>query len=471
MDSFCSTSGVRRLSSLVVVGSLLTCCASADSRPLDSRAVVETVTARSAVEPAVLQAAIDSYDLEPLGLDRDALMAGLDDPRSDAYWHARALAWGAGVRPAFGEWRAALARARGAGSPDGVRIGYGIDDFDDSSLENQVSATIDVIRLLGLGPADAEEDAAKSRVALTLGHLEETLWQAVFAVDRARVRLDAARRREQTIAHLLAAARKDGRRIELLAARGRVAPGLVGRVEAVLARLERERTEMAAAAVRAEAVLAQAAGLVPGALALSASPAPDAMPGCPTVGDVQPEELLDRVPALRSARQAYALEEARVRVACASWWPGLRVGPRVKIRPDDFLTGGIVSLDLPWPSAVRAEVDAAKERRTAAREALEDALASTWADVDGYRREAMLAQEIERRDVEPMAQGSARAWRGARARLSVLEGLDALELWLDALQLRANGAVAAIDARERTWLATLRFRESAGRTPGLGGAR
>lgn len=460
-----------QLSAILVVSSLFSACAAPDPTPLSSRAVVEAVRLRSEVDPAILRAALDAYDLTPLGLDRESLLAGLDDPSTDAYWHGRALTWGAGVRTALRMWRASELRARGAGTPDAVRLRYGIDDFDESSMQNEVSATVDVIRLLGLGPASPERDAAKTRAALALGRLEETLWSAAFAVDRARVTVEAARQREQAFIDLLTEAREGQRRIEMLGARGRIPAAVVGRAKAVIATLERRRSDIAATVSRAEEMLARATGLPPDAPAIGLRAAPTLRITKSRADSVRPDELLDRVPALRTARHAYALAEARVRVEYSSWWPALRVGPRLKIRPDNFLTGGVLSLDLPWPAAVRAEVDAALERRTAARERVEDALAATMAAAERFRQEMLVARQIERRDVESIRSGSARAWRGARARLSVEETQGALELWFDALGLRATGAVAAIDARERTWLATLRYREATGRAPGLGGVR
>ena len=61
----------------------------------------------------------------------------------------------------------------------------------------------------------------------------------------------------------------------------------------------------------------------------------------------------------------------------------------------------------------------------------------------------------------------ARAWRGARARLSVDESAGAIDTWVDALVLRSRGVLAEVDALEQVRLVDLEFREAAGLHPGL----
>ena len=144
-----------------------------------------------------------------------------------------------------------------------------------------------------------------------------------------------------------------------------------------------------------------------------------------------------------------------------------RIGPRIRFDPDETLYGGIVSLDLPWPGAVSREIDASGEERAAAREAVEDALATAMVAANASRRELELAQEHLARDVVPQEQGSATAWRSARANIWVREGPDVVDTWVDALQLRVRGVLARLDALERARLADLSYREAAGLPPGL----
>jgi hypothetical protein len=299
--------------------------------------------------------------------------------------------------------------------------------------------------------------------------LEQAVWSALFTVDRARVRLESARRREVLLAGLEAEAGAGLHRLERLASRGRISEGVLARAQGLLAALQTERTLRAVESARARTALAQGAGLPPEAPALDAAglfaPGLQTLPERPAPG---PGVLLDAVPALRAARLAYALAEARLRETASEAWPGLRLGPDLNvIKPDGFLAGGVLALDLPWPGAVAARVAGDLELREGARESVEDALAAVLAAVEGAWRERRLARDRLERESADLDALSAATWRAARARLSVSEEEGAIEAWMDALQLRSRGTLAVADALERWLIADLDCREAAGLPPGL----
>lgn len=439
-------------------------------QPLQPDQLVAEVEGRAEPSLKILQAALDLHAAPPLGLVLPKQLDLARDAASDWFWHVHAIAFEPTVRATRRAWRSARSQVGFVGQPGPVRVGYKPEDIGPGASQHELDVTVDLLSLLGIGTQPAEKKAAARLAGLGLGQLEQTVWRAVFAVDRSRVQLATASRREAAVADLLDEARKDLRRLELLHHRDRLGDGPFGRAQAVVADLATTHSELAAAIVVARAALARASGLPPDAPALNGIGAAHLLgledrPGEAT--QAKPRQLLDVLPSLRRAHLAYALAEARLRAAVSEWWPSLRIGPRWKFLPDDILHGGVLALDLPWPGAVSAGIEAAVEARTAAREAVEDALAAAMVAADSRRQELVLAREHLARDIAPREQGSASAWRSARARLWVREGPDIVENWLDALELRAGGLLARLDAIERVRLAELAYREATGRTPGL----
>lgn len=447
---------------------LFASCATPPPRPLEPGKLAADVASRADAHHKLVLEALALHDAAPLGLLLPERWDPAQDATNDVFWHAHAIAFEPSVQASRRTWRAARHDAAAAGQPDRTALAYRLEDTGEPGRQSEIVSTMDLLGLLGIGPKAAERDVAARTAGLALGQLEQDIWSAVFDVDRARVALSSSRRREARLTSFASAATNDLRRLEMLYTRGRLSDGLIGRARAVHAAFEARFHEHAATTARAREALAHASGLPPEAPALDAIG--DGMleigPTGPAPSPLAPL-LLDNVPSLRAARLAYALAEARVRAAAAAWWPALRVGPHLKMRPDEFLTGGVVALDLPWPGKVSARIEAALERREQAREAVESVLARTLASVAARREELLIARAHYETHALTLASQSERAWRGARAGLSVHESANAVDAWVDALALRSRGVLAEVDALERVRLVDLGFRETAGLRPGL----
>ena len=463
------TSPTKIRSCLLTISLLLAAsCAAPPAAPIDPEKLVADVEGRADPSPALVLAALALHDATPLGLSLPARWDPQQDAAHDVFWHAHAIAFEPTVQASRRTWRAARYDAAAAGHPDRAVVSYRLEDTGQPDRQSDLVSTLDLLGLLGIGPKAAEQEVAARATGLALGQLEQDIWAAVFDVDRARVSLAASRRREARLASFAADAASDIHRLETLYSRGRLSEGLIGRARAVHAAFLARFHQHTAATARARETLAHVSGLPPHAPALDAIGAAmlQVNPTDPAPVPIA-AHLLDGVPALRAARLRYALAEAQVRAAAAAWWPSLRVGPHLKMRPDEFLTGGIVALDLPWPSKVSAQIEAALERRERAREAVEGALARTLASGVARRQELLIARAHYATHALTLASQSARAWRGARARLSVDESGGAVDTWVDALTLRSRGVLAEVDALERARLMELEFREAAGLRPGL----
>jgi outer membrane protein TolC len=463
------TSSKRFRSGLFTISLLLfTSCATPPAKPLETGKLVDDVAGRAAADPKLVLAALALHDAATLGLSLPERWDPAQDAARDVFWHAHAIAFEPSVQASRRAWRAARHDADAAGHPDRTVVSYRLEDTGEPDRQNDIVSTLDLLGLLGIGPKAAERDVAARATGVALGQLEQDIWDAVFSVDRARVSLAASKRREARLASFAAEAATDIHRLETLYTRGRLSEGLIGRARAVHATFLARFHQHTAATARAREALAHASGLPPHALALDSIGA--AMlwvhPTDPAPAPLA-ARLLDTVPALRAARLRYALAEAHLRAAAAAWWPSLRVGPHLKVRPDELLTGGILALDLPWPGKVSAQIEAAVERRERAREAVEGVLARTLASVSARRKELVIARTHYATHALTLASETAEAWRGARARLSVEDSGGAVDAWVDALTLRSRGVLAEVDALERVRLLELEFREAAGLRPGL----
>ncbi len=433
---------------------------------------MSSVEERAEPRGDLVRAAFELHDAPPLGLRVPDRWDPGTAPETDVFWHAHAVAFEPRVQASRRAWRAALRRADGAGSPGRTGVAYRLEDADDLRRQNDLVATFDLLGLLGLGPRKAEEQVALGAVDLAFGELEEHIWAAVFEVDRARVGFAAAGARLTALRGLLAQALETSRRFELLHERGRLATGVIGRVRSIVTGLRGRVHHHEAAVARARERLARAAGLPPTAVTLDAVSAQLlAAERLPEQGppSVPAAELLQAVPRLRAARFAYALAEARLRYAAAGWWPGLRVGPGLKIRPDEFLTGGVLALDLPWPARVSAQIEEAVELREQAREVIESDLVAIMARVRAATSELSVARNHQAYHAPVMESESLRTWHAVRARASVEETASAVNAWVDALNLRIVSVLGVVDSAEQVWLSDLSLRESSGLPPGFEG--
>jgi outer membrane protein TolC len=479
LDTYCS--GVPRTSArtnrrlgdrvltrgAVWLGLLPLACISVESQPLDPAEVESRVSARGEDSAHLISEALSLFDEAPLGIELPDSSDPEWNPAHDIFWHTHALAFAPDVRSARGRVRADRELLDAAGRPDSIQTSFGVEDLSDAARQKNISATVDLLGCLGLGTSAAERDLSRHVAHAALGRLEEAAWRAVFAVDEARVQLRSARNERTVLEILLAQQKQDWRRIELLFQRGRLGAGFLGRARVVVAELQRETNLTATRVVRAREQLALASGLPPTSAALDALPEFKAVPSLDPLPSPAGAELLDRLPQLRRVRRNYALAEARLRQEASATWPTLRVGTSLKLLANETLTGGLLSLELPWPGVTAARVRAAVEERKAARELVEDSLAAALAEAQARRRELLLAQEHRRRDVAALTDGSRDAWRAARARMLVNDTQGALETWLDALILRKRSVRAESQATERELLARLAYHEATGGRPGL----
>lgn len=434
------------------------------------RGVAERDVATEDFTLALEWAALEGLHLDPYVRDHDA-------PDRPGFWRACAWTWSQPCFEARRRFNAARASAASAGLPDDIRVAARSQDQertptqpDPGSDHVEVAATLDILGLLRLGRAPAAAALADARVREAFAEVERAAWRSIHDVDRARVRVAAARAREAALEALVAQVGADGRRIAVLIEHGWLPAGVLATAQAMSRRAERDLADQRIDVARALDELSRRSGLPPGHAAFALVPA------APTDGEVDalrtddaPTDaaLLTRLPALRSARLAYATAEATVRRAAAEAWPRIAVGPNVRVAPDSHLVGGVLDVALPWPGSVSGEIEAAVERRELARETLEDALREAQSRLARDRTALRQAEDVLRDRAPVIERETAVSWRAARARFSVEAG--SLPTWSDSLERRIVGCVALIDAREATAVAGLDLRESVGPIPSRGG--
>ena len=174
-------------------------------------------------------------------------------------------------------------------------------------------------------------------------------------------------------------------------------------------------------------------------------------------------ELAEALPVLRAAKLSLALAESMLQSEARSRWPSIRVGPMARFEAGDSFLGGMLGIDVPFPGALDGRVAAARERRDASLEALEDGLVAARARI--VETKEVLAQALKQRDEHMLVVDSAadRALKAATAEFHV----DALALpaWISALSERASSASELIDARANALLAALDYEEARGPAP------
>lgn len=424
-------------------------CSAPREKPVEAPALVAGITARG-TDPERLAETLAALELEPLGL-RVPDRAGLVDPElhadQSAPWHTIALAFEARTRAARHALLAARREARAAGSPMPTRAMLEVEELDEPDAYARMTLTVDLLGLLGLGPAGAARELADARVRRALGELELAAWDARVGVDRARARLAAVRTQAVALRSLLADAHGDGQRIEVLARHGRLAAQDLAAADSALGRLRKELFALEGEEAEARAALAVAAGIAP------ASPCLDAL-GAGTLSDLEgrtpgeppvPALWASRSPALRLGLLEYAVAEAEVREAAAARWPSFELGPHLLWRADELFTGVVTGTSIPWPGAVQGPLRAALERREAARSALED----EWLATLNEARAAQDRCRVVREGLEPEARAvdsrAQTAWSAARARFGIEPG--ALMEWAAALDMRAEATMALTRAR------------------------
>jgi len=444
-------------------------CACASAPELSVREPESAVTARA---PSVALAAevLALADLEALHLALPDRAAPLD-PRADEFWHVAAWAFASEVRAGRSAARAALAREDSAGAPGPVELMATDHDFasgGDPLVE--AAATFDLFGWLGLGPSAAERAGARVEALLALAELQAIVWRATFEVDRARVRLAAARARAARLERLHDEAALDAPRLEILARHGRLSPAAaqmaLGHLHHLLQLAGRERQAEQVLATE----LALACGLFPEHAALAA---PDAelldahLERALRADDSALAGDLSLHPRVVVARLGLALGEARARVAARAAWPGLRLGPHLAFAEGEVAVGGLAGLSLPVPARWRGELAAARARRDRALEAYEEAWLAQRAALVAARERLRAGRARLEEHARVFERSIDRTWGAVRARFRV--GEAGPDEWSRALLERADAALAVVDETEGVALAALDGAEARG--PRADGAR
>lgn len=402
-------------------------------------------------DASLVEEALRLADLGVLGFVAPAAEA-VADPAHDAYWHVAAFAFAPAVREARAAALATLARESAAGAP-GPIIGRLVDhEFGGDDVLVESVATLDLVGLLGLGPAGAARELAEARSLLALAALDDALWRAPIEVDRARIDLEAAAERGARLRALHAEAKADLARVEILADRGRIGASMTatarGMTSATEAAFGRAAGELAAARGR----LATAAGLAPSRV--EAAPVWGLLSRSPEL----PAAVAPDHPSLRRMRLQLSVAEASLRSEAARSWPGLRLGPHFGFPGGDLdplRLGGLLGVSVPFPSSYEGVVEAAVIERDRALERYAEAVLALRADLAASAGRAAAAEGQLAAAIEA-ERATAAAWKATRAgfrngRVDVAQWISVQErrrMSIDAL-VAAKGmrARAALDAR------------------------
>ncbi|MBI5431440.1 MAG: hypothetical protein HZA52_01280 [Planctomycetes bacterium] len=412
---------------------------------------------------AELERALELAELAPLSLAEPdpALRA---DPSRDAFWHASALAWNAGVREARRRFLGARAFVDSAGAPQPITV-QADSIAGEGERESELKATLDVLGLFGLGPARAAKALASQEARLAFAQYESRVFNAWIDVDRARVELGAKRRLLAALDALAAEQEPLARRREILANAGFVPPGSTDLARTAETMLATERSNLRADVTLAREALALAAGLPIDAQALDADTEGmlDALNEQEPVAAPAAAELWDARPEVRAMRVRCALAEAKLDLVLADRFPDLRVGVKSMFTPETVLAGPMLEAALAWPGARDGRIEAAHQECEEMREAVEAELLAALARA---RTAADVWSELRRlhhADLELLDRESRAGWTAARARF--LNDPEALE---DAARMLGERAKALRMVHEHDGalaLAALEFRRAAGAAP------
>lgn len=377
-----------------------------------------------------------------------------------AFWTAVADGVAPAVRAAQQEVAArdAEARAVGPGVAPGFEASYLADGKggEPGVREAEFALALDVAGLVGAGRSGAMRARAHAEAALARAELAAARTETRRALFGAAAELGGARALARRIAELEKEAEPSLARIGLFAERGWLAPGDVAMARSMAHHLEARRAALAAAAASARLELVKASGLSPRSLWLD----DDALVQVDgfekgAAGDDAPRDtpqLLELQPTLAVARARWVVAEAELRIACAERWPALLVGPKARFTADELLLGGLLRLELPWPGAASAAVDAASARRDEAQRKLADDTAAAVERQAAAAQARAATRTTADEHAREIDEASARRFDAACARLAV--DASALNEWTmalgqreEALTNRSEARVAALRAR------------------------
>ncbi len=444
---------------------LAVACTSTTAREYSDAELSASARVRRDASVEDVARALALADLGPLTLPIPQAPAELRADM-DEFWHAAAYAWNPELRAMRREVRAARAERGSAGQPLPIQGQGMLLDLSDPSAEVEFQAMVDVLGLLGVGPSAAASELAEAQARAALANLEARAWSLRFAVDRARVELAAAKSLETALAALYGECAEVLPRIELLAARGWISRGMTEGAQSALHMLEHHQSLARIEANRARADLAALCGLDP------AHPALDAMqsgvidrfhPEDAELSDPPDADLLRTLPALRSGRLELAVAEAELVRMARERWPMLGIGPRIMVRPDERLVGGMLGFSVPFPGALEGAILAARERRDAAWEALEDELVIARARLESTARE--FEESIELAEEHATLTDSSMARMLVATQAEFLANPERLERWSFAVGERMDSLMALVRARAELVRAWIDCEEARGARP------
>lgn len=410
---------------------------------MDEGDVAAEIAARPANLPNLAEA-LDWAALEPLGVTRPDPQA-IADPSTRDHWRTSAILFAPDVRAARQDIAAVAAEARASGRPGplGVMVDQiGVDD----ERETEIGVVFDILGIFGVGRSVAARELADARHRAAVARLEAAVWAAVRRSDREFAEFVLRRAEVRMFEQLLFESKDDLKTIDLLTARGRVAPKTAARVAEVVRDAEIMLTELRTEYAESRAALAETSGIlyddpaferVPTLDLLSTSP-DFSIDLLPRSGDLAVDADLARLarshPDLRRLALEYAVAEAEVRAAAAEAWPEIRLGPKPVIDPARVVPGGLLEIEWPIFRNFDAEVEAAVAMRTSARQMFEDRLLQ----IDARRRAAASAF-IEASRAAALARRNERSTDDVRraARASMRVDPATVDEWSMAFEQRA----------------------------------
>jgi outer membrane protein TolC len=447
---------------LASVLSLVGACKTASHAEPEFADVERAISARS-TSPEELERAFELAELTPLSLPlppKELRSA----PEQDGFWHASVLAWNQAVHETRHAFQMARAMERSAGAPEPIEVGAdAVTDGDEREFE--VTASLDVLGLFGLGASKAARELAGEETRLAFAEYERTVWNAWIDVDRARVELES---RRDLIAALDALADEQAplqRRREILAARGFVASDTLATAQMPETMLAAERAALRGEIAEAREALALAAGLPSDAQALESEPpepggldarlaalAPLASPTADVLWDARPE--------VRAMRVRCALAEARLRSVLAERFPELRLGLKTIFQPDTVLAGPLLDAAIAYPGARDGRIEAARLECEQMREAVQAELLAAIARARAAAEVWSTTHGSFERNAPALDEASRSAWSAARAR--ALNDTEALVDAAAMLNERMKALKTANELERKAALAALEFRRAAG---------
>ena len=431
-------------------------CSAPRPAPVSTESALKLVGDRQPDRSQAIEA-LALADLDRLDFQIPA-EADVVDPSEDGYWHVAAWAWSPEVRSARAHVYEARARIDSAGAPGPVDLRALDHEFGGEDALVEAMATFDLIGLLGLGPSSAARELAGTEELLALARLEEAIWAARFRVDRARVRVAAARARAELLQALHDEAAKDYPRLVVLERNGRISRAQYAVADGRLHSVEHRASRARDAWTEARTELVLASGLPVGHPALAAEERSWLTQRSSI--SARTASIPDDHPVLRAARIVLARDEAALRDVASRAWPGLRFGPHLGFPGDGTRVGGVLNLTLPFPSQWEGELEAAEVRRDRSEEAYMEVVHEQMARVD--QAQTLLLEAIERRveHATPIEDASSSGWEATRLRFRVNEANT--DEWGRALEKRADAIMVLIEEDESVALAALDLAEAAG---------